>query len=49
MGHVAEDAPGIADNLVRGMALDVADEPDTTHCGAGLVGIASKVESIALW
>lgn len=31
MGHVTEDAPGIAHNLVGCMSFDVADEPDTTH------------------
>ena len=31
MGHVTEDAPRIADNLVSRMPLDMADEPDSTH------------------
>lgn len=31
VGHVTEDAACIAHNLVVTMALDVTDEPDTTH------------------
>jgi hypothetical protein len=35
MGHVTENIPGIADDLVRSLALDMADEADTTHGGDG--------------
>jgi hypothetical protein len=31
MGHVAEDVPRIAHDLVVSMAFDMTDEPDTTH------------------
>ncbi len=35
MGHVAQDVSRIAHNLVRALALDMADEADTTHGGDG--------------
>lgn len=31
MGHITENVSRIAYNLVRCMAFDVTDEPDTTH------------------
>ena len=31
MGHVTEDVPRIAHNLVGSMSFDMADEPDSTH------------------
>lgn len=31
VGHITENVPRIAYNLVRCMAFDVTDEPDTTH------------------
>lgn len=34
MGHVAEDVPRIAHDLVVAMSFDVTDEPYTTHAAA---------------
>jgi hypothetical protein len=31
MGHVAEQGPCIGDDLVRGLALDVANKSDSTR------------------
>jgi len=44
MGHVTEDAPRIAHNLVRSMSFDVTDEPDTTHptVGCGIEVISDR-------
>ena len=39
MGHVTENAPRIADDLVRGVPLDVADEPDSTHDDEKTIGL----------
>lgn len=35
MGHIAENVPGITDNLVRALPLDMTDKADTTHGGDG--------------
>jgi hypothetical protein len=39
MGHVAQNIASIADDLVRALALDMADEADTTHGGDGGMGL----------